>query len=144
MLFPAIYPVDNAICTLYPPVKASTSITSPAKDKLEIIFDFIVEGSISNVFTPPAVTIASSIGRSPLIFTLKSFKICNNFFRSSLVITFTFLYLILSKMRHQLLLKMQFLNHSICIRLKDYFVMNVLTSMPMYSILYFSNMFQHQ
>ena len=91
MLFPAIYPVDNAICTLYPPVKASTSITSPAKDKLEIIFDFIVEGSISNVFTPPAVTIASSIGRSPLIFTLKSFKICNNFFRSSLVITFTFL-----------------------------------------------------
>ena len=47
MLLPAIYPVDNAICTLYPPVKASTSITSPANDKFDIIFDFIVDGSIS-------------------------------------------------------------------------------------------------
>ena len=71
MLLPAIYPVDNAICTLYPPVKASTSITSPANDKFDIIFDFIVDGSISNVFIPPAVTIASSIGRRPLILALR-------------------------------------------------------------------------
>ena len=59
MLIPAINPVDNAICILNPPVYASTSIISPAKDKLFIIFDFIVEGSISFTLTPPEVTIAS-------------------------------------------------------------------------------------
>ena len=89
---PAIYPVDNAIWTLYPPVNASTSITSPAKDKFSIIFDFIVEGSISSIDTPPAVTIASDNGLSFFTEISKFFNKFTNFFLSSLVISLTFLF----------------------------------------------------
>ena len=45
---------------------ASQSITSPAKYKPPISLLSIVLGLISSVFTPPEVTIASSIGRKPL------------------------------------------------------------------------------
>jgi hypothetical protein len=58
-----------AICKLKPPVYASTSIISPAKYKLSIIFEHIVLGLISLTLTPPQVIIASSIGRKLLIVT---------------------------------------------------------------------------
>ena len=55
-LIPARYPVEKAICKLYPPVSASTSITSPVKNRFSINFDSIVEEFISFTDTPPLVT----------------------------------------------------------------------------------------
>ena len=70
-IIPAVYPVENAICKLNPPVYASTSIISPAKYNPFIIFDSIVLGFISFTKTPPDVIIASSNGLNLLIVNLK-------------------------------------------------------------------------
>ena len=64
-LLPASAPVENAICRLNPPVCASTSSTSPAKNSPGVFLLIIVPGVISSTSTPPRVTMASSIGLVP-------------------------------------------------------------------------------
>ena len=51
----------------------------------------MVEGSISFISTPPAVTMPSSIGLNPLISNVKFLIKLTKFFLSSFVISFTFL-----------------------------------------------------
>ena len=67
------YPVEKAICKLYPPVSASTSMTSPAKYRFFMTFDSIVDALIS--------------------FTLCSFDDAKTIFISYSNIPFLFLYL---------------------------------------------------
>ena len=67
-------------------------MTSPAKYKLLINLDCIVEGSISFVLTPPAVIIASAIGLTPETFKVKFCITSIILLLSLLVIEFTFLF----------------------------------------------------
>ena len=66
-LTPANTPVDQAICKLNPPVKASTSKTSPAKNKFLTNLLWHVFGSTSFTSTPPEVTIPTFILSNDLI-----------------------------------------------------------------------------
>ena len=82
--------MENAACRLKPPVKQSTSITSPAKYSPSTIFDCIVAGSISLSLTPPEVTTASSTGRRRKTESVSSLISFTSFARSSLVRLLTF------------------------------------------------------
>ena len=88
-MVPAVYPVEYAICKLNPPVYASTSIISPAKNKPFTSFDSIVFGFISFVLIPPDVTIPSSKGLKPEIVMFNFFIIFTSLVLSSFVILFT-------------------------------------------------------
>ena len=59
-------PVQSAVCKLYPPVKQSTSSTSPEKYKPGTSLDSNVFGLTSFVDTPPEVTTALSISSKPI------------------------------------------------------------------------------
>ena len=85
-LLPAIYPVEKAIVRLNPPVYASTSIISPAKNKPLISLDSIVDGFISLIETPPAVTIASLTGRGFETVSFIPFNSLTRFLLSDFVI----------------------------------------------------------
>ena len=63
------------------------SIISPAKYRLGMIFEAIVSGSISSVFTPPAVTMACLKPSSSVGVTRKSFMVCRRIRRSSGVVS---------------------------------------------------------
>jgi len=82
-LSPAKNPVHHADCRLNPPVNPSMSKTSPAKYKFGQIFDSIVLGFTSEVFTPPAVTNSSP----EILFIIVS----RVFFRSSMILLRSFL-----------------------------------------------------
>ena len=74
---------------LKPPVYASKSIISPAKYNPLTSFDSIVIAFICFTDTPPAVTIASSKEREPVILQVKFLRRVTNLFRSSFVIWLT-------------------------------------------------------
>ena len=86
---PAAYPVEKAICKLNPPVYASTSSVSPQKYSPLIFLLSIVFGSISLTFTPPAVTIPSSIGRRETGKSGNALSVPTSAARDSLVSEFT-------------------------------------------------------
>ena len=88
---PASAPVAIAMCILYPPVKASTSITSPAINRPSTSFDCIVLGLISLTDIPPDVMIASSMERVPTMSKRRSFIRHARRKRSSFVTELTFL-----------------------------------------------------
>ncbi len=89
MLFPAANPVAKAICILKPPVKASTSSTSPQKRSPLCFLLSIVLGLISESSMPPEVMIASSKPRRLRIFKGKAFSVFTRRARSSFVNTLT-------------------------------------------------------
>ena len=84
-LSPAARPVAQAICRLKPPVYASTSSSSPAKYSPSVFLDAMVLGSTSPTFTPPAVMMASAMGRGPDTGMRKPFRVSSRRRRSPFV-----------------------------------------------------------
>jgi len=76
-------PLDQAHWKLKPPMRPSTSSTSPAKNRPGQIRLSIVSSLTSVSGTPPAVASAMAKPRSPVISSGIAVTICTSFFRAS-------------------------------------------------------------
>src|SRR5690606_34176366 len=74
-LSPAIYPVDQAHCKLYPPLSPATSMTSPAKNNPGIILDSKVSDSLSLVLISPILTCEDSHSAVVMISNFQYFNL---------------------------------------------------------------------
>ena len=71
-------------------ISADQMLASSAQQREQVRLDAMVLGATSPTFTPPAVTMASLIGRGAVISSVKCFSVCTSACRCSFVRLFAF------------------------------------------------------